>query len=222
MKSLSFLPLLLLLTACPAERDLAPAAPGPATYRVTFEATWSAATHPQAYPYGAHFSPLMGLSHSDGARLFAAGTLASPGIRLMAERGSNATLRTELQALQRLGTGFGLLDNPVVFNSPGRVADTIRVDGQHPLVSAVTMIAPSPDWFVALEGQSLLDERGQWQPHLSVPARAYDAGTDSGPDFTSPDQATAPAQPVAAIGSAPLAPGGAAVPLGTFHLERIR
>jgi hypothetical protein len=47
------------------------------------------------------------------------------------------------------------------------------------------MIAPSPDWFAALENQNLL-ANGQWADRLSVPARAYDASTDSGLTFTLP------------------------------------
>ncbi|GAB2962580.1 hypothetical protein GCM10027048_33990 [Hymenobacter coalescens] len=210
------------LAACSPDQDVATPDPGAATYRVTFEATWSAASHPQAYPAGAHFSPFIGLSHTPEARLFVPGTLASQGIRDMAELGHNGALRTELLAMQRAGAALAVLDNPTAFNSPGRVADTIRVDGQHPAVSLVSMVAPSPDWFVALSAQRLLGDDGQWQAHLIVPAQAYDAGTDSGSDFTSPNQPTVPAQPIDRIGSGPLAPGGTAAPLGTFHLERIR
>ena len=103
------------------------------------------------------------------------------------------------------------------------MADTIRLDAAHPRLSLVTMIAPSPDWFVALEDESLLDAAGQWVTQRRVPARAYDAGTDSGPTYTAPDQATLPAGVVAplrlapAMGSAPDGP-----PLGTWLLERIK
>lgn len=232
MKRLIF-PALFATTACQPDKDVWPA-PEPATYRVTFEATWSPATHPQAYPAGAHFSRLIGVAHNrvqsacigncDDVVLFRPGKVASPGVRAMAERGDNALLRQELLALlpPRLVAATVFESRLPFIDSPGRFVDTVQVDAQHPLITAVSMIAPSPDWFVALESASLLDASGQWQPHLSVPARAYDAGTDSGPTFDSPDQPTTPAQPVALISSGPLAPGGTTVPLGTFHLERIR
>ncbi|RTQ47097.1 hypothetical protein EJV47_19565 [Hymenobacter gummosus] len=231
MKRLLLLPLLaLLLGACekdPEPRSLA-GDPGTAKYRIIFRATWSAATHPQAYPAGAHFSRLIGAAHGtamDGAEvLFRPDHLASPGLKDMAERGNNTILRTELLAHQGAGLPVREIfeNNLAYIDSPGQFVDTVQVDGQHPLVSAVTMIAPSPDWFVALHEQSLLDERGQWLPALTVVARAYDAGTDSGPDFDSPDQPTTPARPVAPIVGAPLAPGGTSTPLGTFYLERIQ
>lgn len=228
MKRLLF-PALLAVTACQPDKDVRPA-PGPATYRVTFEATWSPATHPGAYPAGAHFSRLIGASHAVSAgsglgdeayrALYRPGTLASPGIKDMAERGDNAALRSELQALRGSQlVGHWSESYRSYIDSPGQFVDTVVVDAQHPLLTAVSMIAPSPDWFVALESPSLLDANGQWQQHLSFPARAYDAGTDSGPAFDSPDQPTVPARPIALISSGPLAPG---VPLGTFHLERIQ
>ncbi|GAB3855707.1 hypothetical protein GCM10028822_26980 [Hymenobacter terrigena] len=215
---------LLGLAACSKNADSEePPTPaiGPALYRVTFEATWSAGTHAN-FPAGAHFSAVIGASHRADGLLFRPGQPASTGIKNMAERGNNTVLRTEIMALQSSGAAFRTLEGRVI-SSPGTVADTIRLDAAHPRLSLVTMIAPSPDWFVALEDESLLDANGQWVAQRRVPARAYDAGTDSGPTFTAPDQATLPAGVVAplllppASGPAPDGP-----PLGTWLLERIR
>ncbi|MFC6225460.1 spondin domain-containing protein [Hymenobacter artigasi] len=217
-------PAMLGLAACtntsPAEQPPAPTV-GPALYRVTFEATWSADTHAN-FPAGAHFSAVIGASHRADGLLFRPGQLASTGIRDMAERGNNTALRAEITALVSSGAAFRMLEGRVI-NSPGMVADTIRLDAAHPRLSLVTMIAPSPDWFAAVEDENLLDANGQWVAQRRVPARAYDAGTDSGPSFTAPDQATLPAGVVAplrlppATGSAPDGP-----PLGTWLLERIK
>ncbi|UOQ97271.1 spondin domain-containing protein [Hymenobacter sp. 5317J-9] len=219
------LPLLCGAAACSPSADTATEdptpAPGTALYRVTFEATWSAGTHAN-FPAGAHFSSVIGASHRADALLFRPGQPASLGIKNMAERGNNTALRAEINALQSSGAAFRLLEAPY-FNSPGSVSDTIRLDAAHPRLSLVTMIAPSPDWFVALEDENLLDATGQWATQRRVPARAYDAGTDSGPTFTAPDQATLPAGVVAPLllppaqGAAPDGP-----PLGTWLLERIR
>ncbi|MBF9143637.1 spondin domain-containing protein [Hymenobacter properus] len=195
--------------------------PEPALYRVTFEATWSAGTHAN-FPAGAHFSNVIGASHAADGLLFRPGQAASLGIKDMAERGNNTALRAEIAALQRSGVAFRLLEAPY-FYSPGMVADTIRLDAAHPRLSLVTMIAPSPDWFVALEAENLLDAKGQWVAQRRVPARAYDAGTDSGPTFTAPDQPTLPAGVVAPLQLPPAqgtAPDGP--PLGTWLLERIK
>ncbi|MEJ7664445.1 MAG: spondin domain-containing protein [Hymenobacter sp.] len=193
-----------------------------ALYRVTFEATWSAATHAD-FPAGAHFSPLIGLAHRADGLIFRSGQLASLGMKNMAELGQNAALRAEIATLRTDGTAAGLLDDPATIPSPGTRTDTIRLDAAHPLLTVVTMIAPSPDWFVALEGENLL-ANGQWVAQRTVPARAYDAGTDGGPAFTSPDQPTLPAAPVATLRLPPA--GGLATaagpPLGQWHLDRIR
>lgn len=227
---------LLALAACQKEANqVAPAptaapatAPAPAPvrasalYRVTFEATWSATTH-ASFPAGGHFSPLIGLAHGAESLVFEEGQLASLGIKNVAELGNNTALRDEINALHGAGPAFGLLDGRSGTNSPGTLTDTIRLDAQHPRLTVVTMIAPSPDWFAALENESLLGADGQWATRRDVPARAYDAGTDSGPTFTAPDQPTLPAAPIAPLRLPPAAgtaPGGP--PVGTWHVERVR
>ncbi|OWP62533.1 hypothetical protein CDA63_13575 [Hymenobacter amundsenii] len=224
-RALLLFPLLAGLAGCAQEVDSAPEIPTPvvgaALYRVTFEASWSANTHAD-FPAGAHFSAIIGASHRADGFLFRPGQLASPGIKDMAERGNNTRLRAEISVLQSSGAAFRLLEGRG-FSSPGTVADTIRLDATHPRLSLVTMIAPSPDWFAALEDENLLGTDGQWLAERRVPARAYDAGTDSGATFTAPDQVMLPASVIAplllppAAGTAPNGP-----PLGTWHLERIR
>ena len=73
-----------------------------ATYTVTFTATWSAETHPYEFPAGAHWSGLIGASHSSGVTFWAIGELASAGIQQMAETGvAVAFARGELVSLLR-------------------------------------------------------------------------------------------------------------------------
>src|SRR3954471_7767561 len=70
-----------------------------ATYEVTFTAAWSSGTHPDAWPAGgAHFSPLIGGTHSAATRLWQDGGLASPGIEAMAERGATGPLRSGVES----------------------------------------------------------------------------------------------------------------------------
>ncbi|WP_400193121.1 spondin domain-containing protein [Hymenobacter sp. B81] len=211
-----------LLAACTTDSDVRPD-PGPALYRVRFETTWSAATHPQDFPADAHFSRLIGAAHHGAAALFRPGSPASVGIKDLAERGHNAALIGEIRGLQATGAAAALLESHQLYTYvPGELVDTVALSARHPRLSAVTMIAPSPDWFVALESENLLDEAGCWRLHAVVPARAYDAGTDSGPSFASPDQVTSPAQPIQIITNGPLSRNGAVAPLGVFHLDRIR
>lgn len=206
-RSLTALPTLLAPAACTPDADSPAPAPdaGSALYRVTFEATWSADTHAN-FPAGAHFSPLIGVSHRAEVLIFQPGQLASLGIKNVAELGNNAALRTEIGALRGSGAARGLLDGRSSTRSPGTFSDTICLDAQHPWLTVVTMIAPSPNWCAALENEDLLAPDGRWMAQRRVPALAYDAGTDSGPAFTAPDQATVPAGPVAPLQARPIWP----------------
>lgn len=191
-----------------------PAPAATALYRVTFEATWSAATHPDSYPAGAHFSPLIGASHAHDASLFQPTLPASTGIKNMAELGNNTALRAEVNTLITQGKAFRLLDGRAATASPGSLTDTIRLSQQYPVLTVVTMIAPSPDWFAALVVHDLYTGSG-WAATRRIPATFYDAGTDSGPDYTSPDQPTTPVGVVREVSSS-------APPVGYFVLERIK
>ena len=125
-----------------------PSPPDSAAYSVVFDATWSAATHPTDYPGGAHFSPLIGAVHDDGVRFWASGETATPGIESMAETGGTSTLRSEIRAhlpaaVLSIISGSGLGTSPA-----STTISRVVVRADYPLVTLVTMIAPSPDWFV--------------------------------------------------------------------------
>ncbi len=125
-----------------------------ARYRIVFNATWSATTHPTDFPPGAHFSPLVGAVHNEAATFWAPGEIASPGIEQMAETGGTGSLTGEIRAEMpnnaiSIVTGQGI-------GSPGTTTiSEVVVTLEHPLITLVTMIAPSPDWFVGTSGQSI-------------------------------------------------------------------
>src|SRR5438552_17457203 len=80
-----------------------------AVYTVTFAATWSAASHPAAFPSAAHFSGLIGATHSDRVTFWHPGELASPGIQAMAELGSKTPLSDEITSAISSGSAQFLL-----------------------------------------------------------------------------------------------------------------
>jgi predicted heme/steroid binding protein len=185
--------------------------PDSVRYVVKFEALWSSSTHPTAYPAGAHFSRLIGCAHHSAFSLFTEGQPATTGIKDMAERGLAVPLRDELLALQASGAVGEVRAGDVGFPSPGFLSDTITLSKSHPQASYCTMVAPSPDWFAAVRGVTLYPNQ-QWKDQLTVDAGIYDAGTDSGSDFNSLNQASTPVEPVHLISTAPLAVNGS-VPL---------
>lgn len=198
------------------------ATPAPtARYSVTFEATWDAATHPGDFPPNPHFSGLIGGTHDASVRFWQPGALASEGIRLMAERGRQSPLDLEVDAAARAGTAEFLLRGGDVPSSPGSVALEFDVSTRFPLVTLVTMVAPSPDWFVGVSGLSLL-ENGAWVGEKAVDLVPWDAGTDSGATYRSADRATTPPVGIHRLTGAPVESNGAVAPMGRFVFRRLR
>jgi len=185
-------------------------------YNVKFDANWSQATHPGAYPAGAHFSALIGGVHSDAVSFWTPGQLASAGIEQMAEIGGTSALRSEVQAAINAGTASAVIQGSGI-NSPGVTTVTVDVSPQFPLITLATMVAPSPDWFVGVHGFDLRDGDG-WKNQLTVDLYAYDAGTEQGTGFSLANPATVPHQSIALLG-APFPSGSPR--LGTFTFTRL-
>lgn len=188
-----------------------------ARYQVSFDATWSSQSHPNAYPSSAHFSPLIGATHNDSVSLWGPGALATQGIEQMAETGGVSSLVAEVNSLISSGQAGQVVSGGGVGVSPGSAIGFFNIDQDHSLVSLVTMIAPSPDWFVGVHDLDLF-AGGQWVESLEVPLFAYDAGTDSGPEFFSPNSDTQPAEGISLLTGGPFT---GATPLGTFRFERM-
>ena len=187
-----------------------------AEYTARFDATWSAATHPTSFPGNAHFSGLIGGTHTSAVSFWAAGGIASQGMENMAEIGSKTPLDAEVQAAITAGTADGVISGGGISPSPGSVSVSFTMDQDYPLVTLVSMIAPSPDWFVGVAGLALFDN-GNWVNEVVVQLLPYDAGTDSGITYTSPNQDTNPQDPIAVIVTPP---AGNGVPFGTFTFTR--
>jgi hypothetical protein len=204
-----------LLLALLAAASAAPPAAGQdtAAYAVRFEAEWNAVDQPADFPADAHFSPLVGATHGPNVELWRPGGAASEGIRLMAEQGQVVPLRSEVRAV---GDAADFVVGEPANTSPGVARASLTVSQAHPLVTLVTMVAPSPDWFVGVAGLPLA-ERGEWLLRKEVALGPWDAGTDSGTTFTSPNQPTSPRQPIHPITGFPFA---GTPPLGRFVFER--
>ena len=167
------------------------AAGASATYSVTFTGTWTAEATPGGVPEGAHFSPLIGGVHNADVAFLEVGGQATSGIESMAERGRTALLTEEIQAaganalsVLRKESGSGVTE-PSTFES-------VTVTADHPIITLLSMIAPSPDWFVGVFGLSLRGDDGNWIEALTVNLHPYDAGTEEGEEFSFDNPATVP------------------------------
>ncbi|MYD57848.1 MAG: hypothetical protein F4246_12675, partial [Rhodothermaceae bacterium] len=193
-------------------------AQGTATYDLTFTATWSSSTHPDNFPSSPHFSGMIGGTHDSTVSFWDTGAIASEGIKRMAELGSKGPLRSEInQAISAMNAG-GIVEGSVM-NSPGSQTITFDIRPSWNRVTVTSMVAPSPDWFVGVSGLDLLGSDGEWIDSLEVDLFVYDAGTDSGSDYTSQNQPTDPREPISRITSSPFLVDGSVKPVGTFRFD---
>jgi hypothetical protein len=172
------------------------------------------------FPANPHFSPLIGGTHTEGITFWEPGGTASAGIEAMAEEGKTSPLDSEIQAAIGAGRAEGLIRTGGINPSPGRVSVEFQVGRDHPRVTLVSMIAPSPDWFVGVHGLSLI-ENGDWVEEKTVPLAPYDAGTDNGSTYRSRNSDTAPREPIRELEGPPVAFGGSVAPFGTFTFTRL-
>lgn len=190
-----------------------------ANYTVIFESTWSALTHPNQFPSSPHFSGLVGGTHHGPQSFWVIEELASPGIKNMAEFGSKTLLINEVDGAISLGTAGFVLSGGGISVSPGTIEMNFSIDRAFPRVTLVSMLAPSPDWFIGVAGLPLFDE-GQWRDEVVVVLYPFDAGTDSGPLYHSPNNPTLPPELIYPIESDPFLVEGVVPPLGTFTFLR--
>ena len=180
-----------------------------AQYTVRIHASWSERLHPQWYPQGAHLSPMVAWSHRLKNILLKENTLAGSGIEIMAETGAPQKLTEEIQENIRTGTTL-TYSTGSVFNAPGEDETDITMMRNAPYITVVSMIAPSPDWFIAARNIQLY-ENGRWLDRVSIPAVLYDAGTDSGTTFTAGNDDTNPQDLITKITNAP------SIPIASFE-----
>jgi len=173
------------------------------TYLVEVESTWSTTTHPGAFPPAAHFSHFGGAVHSAAADFWSVGELASAGMVRMAETGSITALDDEVLAAIDDGAASQLIYEARWFCPPetshpscGALFFEIEVSPEFPLVTLVSMLGPSPDWFVGIDSEPLMED-GEWAREKTFDLHPYDGGTRDqnifalfGPQTTPPDPIT--------------------------------
>ena len=160
-----------------------------ATYTVTFEGNWNTDSTPGGVAGGAHFTPLIGAVHNSNATFWAPGGTATAGVESVAELGATSTFKSEIRSkgadvketVQASGT-----------SATGTRTFEVTFSRTHPLLTLLSMIGPSPDWFVGVSGLSLLDASNAWRSSYTRDLFPYDAGTEDGEEFSLSNLATSP------------------------------
>lgn len=187
---------------------------GEATYRVRFNFRWTRSRFPNR-PGGAHFSPLVAFSHAHRFSSFTRFGYATDGVQSVAETGQTRIIRRELTTAQENGQ---VLEYKVG-SGPGAEGETsleIKVNCKSKYISAISMVAPSPDWFVGVFRESVV-RNGKFRKRISGKLRVYDAGTDAGETFNAPNQRSNPVQNIAPLDG----PSFNGKPVGRFMLTKI-
>lgn len=218
MKKLFFLFIAFVLVSCSSDDEsMSNTEQDKAKYKVVITMNWSNTNFPTDYPSGAHFSRLIGWIHKTNGDFFKEGTTASAGIKNMAETGGTSPLNTEINAKIANKEGLQLVSGSGLSSGTGTIEVEIEVNTENPAATLATMIAPSPDWYVAIVNESLL-ENGAFVATKTVNAFAYDAGTDSGVNYTSANEVTSPQGTIQKITSSPL---DGNVPIATVTFTKL-
>ncbi len=181
-----------------------------ATYTVAFQGAWNTTVTTGGVPSGAHFTTLIGGVHNADVTFLREGGMATAGVESMAELGGTGTLANEVRAAQPNALS-------VLQGSAGNIGPTgsstinmVMLTTDHPRVTLLSMVAPSPDWFVGVSGLSLLDAQGNWLSSQTVNLYPWDAGTEEGTEFSLTNSATSPQETITSLRG-----------MGKFSNERI-
>jgi hypothetical protein len=136
---------------------------------------------------GPHFSGVIGASHNGQYALFANGQRPTPGLERLSEEGKHSPLDQEIKAAIAAGRAGALFETGPIKDFGEAARGTVRVTLSNPQVSAVAMIAPSPDWFAGVSNVSLV-EGGRYVAEKTVELYAWDAGGDAGATYEAADQ----------------------------------
>lgn len=164
-------------------------------FQFVFEGIWSNETHPRDYPFAiwlTHFSDVIGASHDANFSFWGENHIATDGFRSLAEWGSVRALEFELRAkgprLRTLIKAAGLWYPNVNTNTTAN----FRVDRKHHELSLTSMFGPSPDWVVGVSGLNLCQADCTWMDSIDIDLYPWDAGTDNGITYMSPNSETFP------------------------------
>ena len=188
--------------------------PFQATYSVKFENYWhhdsgdpDNSTSSIALPGAAHWSPLIGAAHKPDFKFWEVGQKASSGVEDVAEVGQTAAFDNEIDAEITAGNALDTIGGPPYNKSipqPLSIGKSVTINSftvnkTHSAVTLISMVAPSPDWFVGVSALQLLDNEANWIDSLEVELFPYDAGTEIGTGYSTSNPAENPHKNITSI-----------------------
>jgi hypothetical protein len=197
-----------------------------AKYAVTFTRLWTEKTHPFEYPEaglltGPHFSGLIGATHNGAYKIYKEGTMPTPGLEKLSEEGKHSPLDEEIKAAIAAGKAGQLFETGPIRDAAKSETVNVTVTGKFPMVSAVAMIAPSPDWFAGAADVNLM-ENGKWVARKTVDLWAYDSGGDDGTTYKADDKDNNPKKPTMTANDKHFVINGKRVRVGTLTFTLLK
>ncbi|XP_072295081.1 spondin-2a [Eucyclogobius newberryi] len=178
-------------------------AKGPASYILVFTGHWSPQAFPKQYPLfrpPAQWSKLIAASHNQHFHLWEEGTLASAGVQIFAEVGLTVEIMKGAKEARKRRAVGAMYRTAGIANGIGHSSTELLMLPRTPLLSLMVKVIPSPDWFVGVDSLNLCDGT-QWKEEVTFDLHPYDAGTDSGFTFSSPNFPTSPSENITRITS---------------------
>uniref|UniRef100_A0A915DFT7 Spondin-1 n=1 Tax=Ditylenchus dipsaci TaxID=166011 RepID=A0A915DFT7_9BILA len=173
-----------------------------ANYDVEFIGIWSKETHPKDYPtleHLTHFTDMLGASHSKKYKLWETGGIASDGIKEIAEWGNTYKAESEMKANASEIRTIIKMKGLWYPETQGRTSGNFRVNKYHHIASLASMFGPSPDWIVGVSSINLCLPDCSWIEERAFDLTPFDAGTDNGVTYMSPNNPAEPRIPIAPI-----------------------
>ena len=98
---------------------------------------------------------------------------------------------TELNNMKKPGFVSNVYKTEMVSTPGGNTSIKIMVQNMYSMVSLITMIAPSPDWFVGVDSYDLCGMNG-WKEKVTMDLLPWDAGTENGQTYSLNNAPTMP------------------------------
>lgn len=147
-----------------------------------------------AVPDGAHFTNIAGMIHKNNTFLWQPGQLASRGIENVAETGNTNVILYEIDSMINQDKALS-----VIYHVPpppaGSRKFSFKCNSNYSSISFVSMIAPSPDWFIGISNFNLY-RNNQWIQDTTISLYVFDSGTEEGDVFGYNNLPTTPQQPI--------------------------
>lgn len=173
------------------------ACPGWAFYNLTFVALWNEKARPPNFD-GSKFSEVIGVSHNSNYSLWEPGKNAPKELNdlLKIPGPGSSSIQRDINALKNKGKALksAIIRSQQVsdFPSPGNYTLSVdpdeipvKVNSNFSLVSFVSWLWKSPDWFTGVSDLDLCDDAvPKWKSEVLLDAVVWDAGTDSGKNFS--------------------------------------